>query len=230
MHAAPTYLAEMGPSSIRGLLISMKEASIVLGILLGYVVGFGFSSTLAGWRWTYACSLVLSSTMLILSFVIPKSTRWLMLVKRDDEAIESLKFVYSKAHRYAEAEYARMKQLYQSGMSASTMTTTTTVLEEEDGIIQDLSRSAADKKSIWDPTYRAPLVAGLGLVILQQITGQPSILSYAAPIFKMRVFPTMPVSWLPPLNLSPRFRQHPPWKSLGANHFCTLVFPSCWLL
>ena len=37
MHAAPAYIAEMSPPAIRGTLVAMKEACIVLGILLGQV-------------------------------------------------------------------------------------------------------------------------------------------------------------------------------------------------
>lgn len=39
MHAAPAYIAETSPPSVRGLLISLKEGAIVGGILLGYSVG-----------------------------------------------------------------------------------------------------------------------------------------------------------------------------------------------
>ena len=44
MHAAPAYIAECSPPSVRGLLITFKEAAIVGGILLGCVragVGWG---------------------------------------------------------------------------------------------------------------------------------------------------------------------------------------------
>ena len=36
MHAAPIYIAETAPPSARGALVSLKEAMIVGGILLGY--------------------------------------------------------------------------------------------------------------------------------------------------------------------------------------------------
>merc|ERR1719409_1636615 len=36
MHGAPVYIAETAPSSLRGTLISLKEAAIVFGILCGY--------------------------------------------------------------------------------------------------------------------------------------------------------------------------------------------------
>jgi len=34
MHGAPLYIAETGPSQIRGTLVSLKELFIVLGILV----------------------------------------------------------------------------------------------------------------------------------------------------------------------------------------------------
>ena len=49
MHSAPAYIAETAPSDLRGLLIAMKEAAIVLGILLGYLAGSVFSYP-GGWR------------------------------------------------------------------------------------------------------------------------------------------------------------------------------------
>lgn len=42
MHAAPIYIAETAPTAVRGTLISLKEAFIVGGILLGYVSGAQF--------------------------------------------------------------------------------------------------------------------------------------------------------------------------------------------
>jgi MFS family permease len=53
MHAAPCYIGEQSPASIRGTLVGMKEAFIVLGILLGYVVGYLTENTTGGWRICY---------------------------------------------------------------------------------------------------------------------------------------------------------------------------------
>ena len=49
----PAYIAEMSPASIRGTLVSLKEAAIVLGICLGYGVGYAYSEKDGGWRWAY---------------------------------------------------------------------------------------------------------------------------------------------------------------------------------
>ncbi|CAN0036821.1 unnamed protein product, partial [Phaeothamnion confervicola] len=44
MHGAPAYIGEMAPSAVRGLLVSLKEAMIVVGMLLGYFMGWCLSS------------------------------------------------------------------------------------------------------------------------------------------------------------------------------------------
>jgi MFS family permease len=44
MHSVPVYIAEMAPPSVRGFLISLKEAVIVFGMFMGYVVGGAFMS------------------------------------------------------------------------------------------------------------------------------------------------------------------------------------------
>ena len=49
MHVAPLYIAESVPSSLRGTLVSLKEAAIVLGIVAGYAVGAAFGAA-GGWR------------------------------------------------------------------------------------------------------------------------------------------------------------------------------------
>lgn len=169
MHAAPTYLAEMAPADVRGLLVSLKEAMIVLGILLGYCIGFAFFGLAGGWMWTYCATLVLSLPMMVLSMYIPRSARWLLLQGRQEEALESLRFVFNEDYAIMEFEFMR------SGMEP--------LVSVEEGARE--SDSPAPAISLWNDTrYRAPLVAGVGLVVLQQITGQPSVLSYATPIFR----------------------------------------------
>jgi MFS family permease len=88
MHGAPAYIAEMSPPSVRGLLVSLKEAMIVLGILMGYVVGMlsahncgihmycciHFTGYICdahdgGWRYTYGSSIPLAWVMLVGTFV-----------------------------------------------------------------------------------------------------------------------------------------------------------------
>ena len=77
MHAAPAYIGEMSPPSIRGLLISLKEAMIVLGILGGYLVGFIFATVDGGWMFTYGMAMVFAFPMIVGSFFLKESTRYI---------------------------------------------------------------------------------------------------------------------------------------------------------
>ena len=56
MHAAPAYISETSPPNVRGLLISVKEAFIVGGILLGYLTSFLFIDHVGGWRSMYGAA------------------------------------------------------------------------------------------------------------------------------------------------------------------------------
>jgi len=168
MHGGPTYIAEMAPSTIRGLLVSLKEAMIVLGILFGYCIGFAFSHVENGWVYAYGSSLVVSTIMLMLSFAIPPSSRWLLLQGREEEALESVRFVFVN-DQLAMLEWEGMKQA---------------PVQEESPGEEEPTINPEEPISLWNQRYRAPMIAGIGLVVLQQITGQPSVLSYATPIFQ----------------------------------------------
>jgi sugar porter (SP) family MFS transporter len=173
MHGAPTYLSEQSPANIRGLLVSAKEASVVFGIAMGYYFGFIFSNTVGGWGITYGMAIIPAGLIIALSFAIPESCRWLLLRGRDQEALESLSFVFLGDH--AEREFELLKNSQEDADAGADADAGHTSLEEEGEV--------ENNRGIWDPLRRAPLVAGVGLVILQQITGQPSVLSYANQIF-----------------------------------------------
>ena len=93
MHGAPAYIGEMAPSSIRGFLVSCKEAMIVVGMVLGYSFGFAFDSVVGGWAYTYGMSAIFAVFFFIGVWCLPFSSRWLALKGRYEESKESLKFV-----------------------------------------------------------------------------------------------------------------------------------------
>lgn len=199
MHGAPTYLAEQSPTPVRGLLVCAKEAAIVTGILLGYIVGEIFTHSPKGWTIAYSCSFVLSIPMGVLVTVIPQSCRWLLLQHRPADALKSLKFVWTSPGA-AERELQLILSLHpmeendpnlpeQADVSRSPIPwpSTTNELDVELLPHEPHAHSTTIRSSysfLYDEQYRAPLVAGVGLIVLQQISGQPSVLSYATPIFQ----------------------------------------------
>ena len=71
MHGAPAYIAEMAPPSYRGLLVSLKEGFIVLGMLLGYTAGLAFNERTQGWRCVYAIAVPIAACMIAGVFLLP---------------------------------------------------------------------------------------------------------------------------------------------------------------
>ena len=94
MHGAPTYMAEMSPSNVRGALVSAKETVIVFGIVVGMLMGDLQSDYPANWTDLYGYSILFAVPMLILTFKMPRSQRWLLLKGYHEEAKESMQFVY----------------------------------------------------------------------------------------------------------------------------------------
>ena len=69
--------------------MSLKEAAIVMGIVLGYGAGAVFSD--GNWRGVFECALPFELAMLVSSFfVIPESPRWLALRNRPLDAAYAL--------------------------------------------------------------------------------------------------------------------------------------------
>lgn len=78
MHVAPLYIAETAPNNLRGTLVSLKEAAIVGGIVVGYLAGSVFG-TEGEWRKVFESFLPLEALMLAGSLIVPESPRWLSL-------------------------------------------------------------------------------------------------------------------------------------------------------
>eukprot|EP00746_Dinoflagellata_sp_MGD_P073989 gnl/MRDRNA2_/MRDRNA2_29950_c0_seq2.p1 gnl/MRDRNA2_/MRDRNA2_29950_c0~~gnl/MRDRNA2_/MRDRNA2_29950_c0_seq2.p1 ORF type:complete len:444 (+),score=82.89 gnl/MRDRNA2_/MRDRNA2_29950_c0_seq2:44-1375(+) len=163
-HAAPAYIAEMSPPSLRGTLVSLKEAAIVAGMVLGYVIGYALADVVAGWRFLYGVGFVLAIVYGIGVWRLPRSARWLVLQDQRREALESLKFFLNDGVDEVLCEICDQVELVQKSEGTS----------EDSSILQKLFSARISR----------PLVLGLGLVTFQQISGQPSVLYYAQMVFK----------------------------------------------
>ena len=100
----------MSPPSIRGLLISLKEAAIVVGILLGYLIGFLFFRVNGGWGYTYGFSSVVAIIMGVGGLFLKESSRWLYLKGYKNEAKNALFWVL-KPH-VAEETYSALGRCF----------------------------------------------------------------------------------------------------------------------
>lgn len=176
MHAAPMYIAETAPSRIRGRLISLKEFFIVLGMVGGYTFGSLLVDIVAGWRYMYGVSIPLALIMGIGMWWLPASPRWLLLC-----AIQGK----GNMQDLRETAICCLCRIRGEAIGDSTP-------QQVDEILSELSQVGDDKEVTFGEMFRGKclkaLIIGAGLVLCQQITGQPSVLYYAASILQSAGF------------------------------------------
>lgn len=86
--AAPTYISEISTPSTRGRLVAMYQFNIVFGILVAFLSNY-FLQGVGGsndWRWMLGVMAIPSLIYTFMVFGIPESPRWLVSVKKDNDA------------------------------------------------------------------------------------------------------------------------------------------------
>lgn len=179
MHGAPLYIAETCPSQIRGTLVSLKELFIVLGILLGYFVGSYQVDVVGGWRYMFGMSAPVALLMGLGMWSLPPSPRWLLL-----RAVQG-KGSLQEFKQQAIAALSRLR-----GRPPGDKVSESQI----DETLVSLKSAYSDEQSegsllevFQGPSLKAFIIGG-GLVLFQQITGQPSVLYYAGSILQSAGF------------------------------------------
>jgi sugar porter (SP) family MFS transporter len=157
---APMYLSEISPPRTRGFIVALNQLAITLGILASYVVDYAFEPG-GRWRWMLGVGVVPAVVLLMGMLVMPESPRWLALAGQREKALGVLRRVRPPAQ--AAAELADIQNTAQAHRAR-------------------LNRLLA-------PDLRMPLVIGVGLAILQQVTGINTVIYYAPMIFESAGMP-----------------------------------------
>ena len=182
MHAAPMYIGEISPPDVRGALVALKEGFIVLGMVAGFgavaVADGAMADRASHWKPVWAVPGVVAVGIFSLMLcVAPSSPRWLLLRGRPSEALTALRFLLPGSSESALAE--QIDEMLTVAPSAGKG-------DAPDARARCDGPCSASECRQWSTlcsSSRRPLVAGLGLVFLQQITGQPTVLYYAQSIF-----------------------------------------------
>ncbi|KAL5704645.1 hypothetical protein ACHQM5_023038 [Ranunculus cassubicifolius] len=155
-YTVPVYIAEIAPQDKRGSLGSINQLSVTLGIMLVYLLGL-----FVNWR-VLAVLGILPCTILIPGlFFIPESPRWLAKMGMMEDFEVSLQVL-----RGFDTDITL--ELNEIKRSVATPTRRTAIR------ITDLKRRR----------YWYPLMVGITLLVLQQLSGINGILFYSSNIFK----------------------------------------------
>lgn len=158
---SPIYIAELAPACVRGILVSVNQLAIVVGILLTYInnwllVGVGEND----WRWMFEVEAIPAFLFTVGLIFIPESPRWLAKNNQDDNARNVFRRI--AGDDYARTEMERIRKSLE---------------KEEGGLIELLN-----------PRLRALLFVGFTLAIFANATGINVIIYYGTEIFKMAGF------------------------------------------
>jgi len=159
---SPNYIAEIAPTRVRGRCVTLYQLGIVVGILAAVFVntliqrlGDEAWNISSGWRWMFFAGVV--PALLFGAMILPavESPRWLMKVGRRDEAIGVLSQIDG-----AETAKQEAAQIEDS-------------LAMEEGHLSELFT-----------TFRRPLLLGVMLAGLQQVSGITPLFSFLPEIFR----------------------------------------------
>src|SRR5215210_5847487 len=154
----PVYLAEIAPTEIRGSLVTRNELMIVSGQFAAFVINaiifniWGEQESV--WRFMLLVAALPAIALFIGMLRMPESPRWLVSKGRDGDALGVLKQVRSSER--AEAELAEVHELAEEEKEATP------------GGFADLAV----------PWIRRLLFIGIGIAIVQQLTGINSVMYY----------------------------------------------------
>ena len=156
--AAPLYAAEMAPARLRGRFVSLYQLAITMGIAVAYYVNFLLINS-GTWRIMLGVSAVPAVLLILAVAPMPDSPRWYMKVHRKESAEKSLKRVEPDCD-------------------------ITTRIAEIAAAVEDDEKKSTSWSAVFSFQWRKPLIIGVSLALLQQLTGINAVIYYANDIFK----------------------------------------------
>ncbi len=159
---APNYIAEIAPTRVRGRCVTLYQLGIVVGILAAVFVNLLIQrlgdeawNTSTGWRWMFLAGVVPAILFGVMIIPAVESPRWLMKAGRREQAVAVL--IRINGPVAAVGETAAIE----------------TSLAAEEGHISELFT-----------TFRRPLLLGILLAGLQQVSGITPVFSFLPEIFR----------------------------------------------
>ena len=94
---APLYISEIAPANRRGMLVSVYQLAITLGILSAYLVNYAFDDR---WRTMFMLGAVPGIALLLGMWMLTDTPRWYLMQGREAEAADALR----RLHQGSDAE------------------------------------------------------------------------------------------------------------------------------
>ena len=165
----PVFLAELAPAERRGQMVTRDQLMIVTGQLVAFVanavIGNLWGEDQGVWRWMLVVATLPAIALWIGIAFVPESPRWLASKGRFAETLAALRRI--RGADAAEAEYNEVR-----------------------GLAEKESAEAGSLRDFAEPWLLRVLLIGMGLSIVQQITGVNAIMYYGTQILSGAGFGT----------------------------------------
>lgn len=156
---APLYIAEIAPQRIRGMLVSLNQLAITIGIVFSYLVNYYFSVQ-GRWPWMLGLGVVPAAILLLGTLFLPESPRWMILKGWEHKARTILQRIRGSGN----------------------------INKEFEEIQQTVKIEKGTHRLLLAKWVRPILFISLGLSFFQQVTGINTIIYYAPTILQIAGF------------------------------------------
>lgn len=163
--AVPLYIAEISPAGVRGMLVSMFQLMITIGVLVSYLSDLFFAdeADITCWRPMFYVGVIPACILLVGMLFMPETPRWLMSQNREAESRRILNRL--EGPEQAEKSMQRMRE--------------------------EIAKSKSERsgwKELLQPWLRTPLMICVGIMFFQQFVGINTVIYYSPKIFLMAGF------------------------------------------
>ena len=173
---SPLYISEFSPAHFRGMMVSLYQLALTVGIVIAYFsnawlvsnVSDHFSNGLIKqifsdevWRAMLGLGSIPAIIFLAFLFAVPESPRWLLLQGKTEEAMR----IFSKVdgHENALAELKAFEHL-------------------------EMHQGESSLKELLTPVFKRPLMIGVLLPFLSQVCGINAVIYYGPKILEQAGF------------------------------------------
>ncbi|KAI7534920.1 hexose carrier protein, partial [Hortaea werneckii] len=175
---APLYISEVSPPQVRGTLLVLESLAIVMGVVSSYWIAYGcqYIDSEASFRVPFGLQMVSAGIIGTMIHLFPYSPRWLVLVERDEDALESLaklrRLPATDSRVVTEWRGILAEIQFQKIMSEKAH-------PGKQGLVLELLQWAdLFRKKTWRRT-----VVGVGVAFFQQFSGVNAFIYYAPTLF-----------------------------------------------
>ncbi|KAK2602125.1 hypothetical protein N8I77_008684 [Diaporthe amygdali] len=170
LSAGPSYIGEITPAKIRGIVMTFWQVAYSVGLFFAFWINFACTKYLdrlpENWDWRIVCLFQLMVPIYVLSVLpgLPSSPRWCIKNNKIDKARSSL-----------------MATRFSSEEAEEELQTIIAAVEFE----RNSNETSSGYAALWkDKSVRRRLLLALGMNAGQQLTGQGSLTTYSTKIYK----------------------------------------------